>query len=61
MPAKAAIDGKTVVVSAEGVAAPKQVRFGWHKTANPNLANKAGLPASPFQTDHWRGGTGKED
>ena len=59
VPAKATIDGKTVVVSADGVAAPKQVRFGWRKTANPNLANKAHLPASPFQTDNWRGGTGK--
>ncbi len=59
VPAKAAIDGKTVVVSAESVKAPKHVRFGWHKTANPNLSNKDGLPASPFQTDNWRGGTGK--
>jgi len=60
VPAKAAIDGKTVVVSADGVAAPKQVRFGWHKTANPNFVNKEGLPASPFRTDNWRGGTGIE-
>ena len=58
VPAKAVIDGKSVVVSADNVAAPKNVRFGWHKVANPNLINKARLPASPFQTDNWQGGTG---
>lgn len=58
--AAAAVDGKTVVVSAENVASPTQVRFGWHKVAMPNLANSAGLPASPFQTNDWQGGTGNE-
>lgn len=57
--AKATTDGKTVVVSASGVKSPTQVRFGWHKLANPNLVNSAGLPASPFQTKNWRGGTGE--
>jgi sialate O-acetylesterase len=57
VPAEATIDGDTVVVSAKGVDAPAQVRFGWHNTARPNLANKEGLPASPFQTDNWQGGT----
>jgi sialate O-acetylesterase len=59
VPAKAKIDGSSVIVSAEGVAAPKQVRFGWHKNANPNLMNKAGLPAAPFHTDGWQGATGE--
>jgi sialate O-acetylesterase len=59
VPAKAVIDGQTVVVSADGVKAPKTVQFGWHKVANPNLINKAKLPASPFQTDNWIGGTGE--
>ncbi len=59
VPAKAVIDGKTVVVSAENVAAPKNVRFGWHNAANPNLMNKARLPASPFKTNNWQGGTGE--
>jgi len=59
VPAKAIIDGQTVVVSADGVTTPKSVRFGWHKVANPNLINKAKLPASPFQTDNWTGGTGE--
>jgi sialate O-acetylesterase len=53
VPAKAAIQGDTVVVTAPGVAKPAAVRFGWHKTANPNLCNGAGLPASPFRTDSW--------
>jgi sialate O-acetylesterase len=57
--ATAEIDGDTVIVSAESVAAPKLVRFGWHKVANPNLVNGAGLPASPFQSNNWRGGTGE--
>ena len=57
--AKAAIDGETVLVSAEGVAAPKNVRFGWRSVANPNLMNQVKLPASPFQTDNWRGGMGE--
>ena len=39
--------------------APTQVRFGWRKIANPNLINKEGLPASPFQTKNWTGGTGE--
>jgi len=57
VPAEATIDGQTVVVQAKQVAAPSQVRFGWRNVANPNLANKEGLPASPFQTNNWQGGT----
>jgi sialate O-acetylesterase len=56
-PAKAVIDGDTVIVEANEVASPAQVRFGWHNVANPNLVNKEGLPASPFQTDNWQGGS----
>jgi sialate O-acetylesterase len=59
VPAEAVIDGSHVVASAKHVASPAVVRFGWHMTANPNLVNKEGLPASPFQTHHWQGGTGK--
>ncbi|MDA0285673.1 MAG: sialate O-acetylesterase [Planctomycetota bacterium] len=57
--AVAKIDGKTVVISSPNVAEPKHVRFGWHKVANPNLINSEGLPASPFQTNDWQGGTGE--
>ena len=59
VPAQAAIDGDTIVVQAHEIAAPSQARFGWRKVANPNLVNKEGLPASPFKTDHWQGGTGE--
>ena len=49
--AQAEIDGDSVVVTSEDVAEPAAVRFGWHQEAEPNLMNKAGLPASPFRTD----------
>ncbi|HEY0985296.1 sialate O-acetylesterase [Schlesneria sp.] len=51
--ATAKIEGETVVVTADGVTKPVAVRFGWHQLAEPNLANGAGLPASPFRTDTW--------
>ncbi|MCS7303589.1 MAG: sialate O-acetylesterase [Thermoguttaceae bacterium] len=51
VPADAIIDGSTVVVSSPQIAKPVAVRFGWVDTAEPNLFNKAGLPASPFRTD----------
>jgi sialate O-acetylesterase len=46
--AEAAIDGETVLVSSPQVARPVSVRFAWHKLAQPNLANGAGLPAATF-------------
>jgi len=59
VPAEATIDGDMVVVGAKEVAAPAKVQFGWRNEANPNLVNQEGLPASPFQTDNWQGGTGE--
>jgi len=53
LPAQAVIDGETVVVSCKKVHHPVAVRFGWSNTAEPNLFNKAGLPASAFRTDDW--------
>jgi sialate O-acetylesterase len=35
------------------VAKPVAVRFAWSEDAEPNLVNGAGLPASPFRTDHF--------
>jgi sialate O-acetylesterase len=50
--ANAVIDGDKVIVSADGVAAPKYVRYAWaDDPVNPNLINKEGLPAAPFRTD----------
>lgn len=53
-PAKAVIDGETIVVSAAEVASPVAVRYGWSNTAEPNLFNAEGLPASSFSTDSWK-------
>jgi len=51
--AEATIEGDTIVVQSPKVPKPLAVRFGWHQLAEPNLVNKAGLPASPFRTDDW--------
>ena len=53
--AKGVIDGNTVVVSSDAVKKPVSVRYGWSNTAEPNIANKDGLPASSFRTDDWPG------
>ena len=53
VPAKANIDGKTVVVWSDQVDKPVSVHFGWSNTSSPNLFNKESLPASPFRTDDW--------
>jgi len=50
------VNGKVVVSSPE-VKQPVAVRFGWNQLAEPNLANGAGLPASPFRTDKWTDAT----
>jgi sialate O-acetylesterase len=52
--ATATIEGDTVVVTSDKVAKPVAVRFGWNQLAEPNLANKEGLPASPFRTDDFK-------
>jgi sialate O-acetylesterase len=51
VPARAEIQGATVVVSAEGIADPQAVRYGWSNVPDVNLYNQEGLPASPFRTD----------
>jgi sialate O-acetylesterase len=42
-------DGQVIVTSPQ-VAAPVAVRFGWDEAAQPNLVNRAGLPAVPFRS-----------
>jgi len=50
--ANAVIDGDKIIVSADGIAAPKYLRYAWaDDPVNPNLINKEGLPAAPFRTD----------
>ena len=50
-PAKAKINGNTVVVSSSKVKNPVAVRFAFTNGALPNLFNSGGLPASAFRTD----------
>lgn len=38
-----------LIVRSPEVPAPVQIRFGWDKLANPNLVNRAGVPAAPFE------------
>jgi sialate O-acetylesterase len=51
--AKARIDGGKVIVSSDEVPSPVAVRYAWADNPDCNLANGAGLPASPFRTDDW--------
>ncbi len=50
VPAKATIKGDKIIVEADSIAKPTQVRFAWDESAQPNLFNKEGLPALPFRT-----------
>jgi sialate O-acetylesterase len=50
-PARAEIEGDTIIVTSDQVAAPVAVRYGWSNVPDVNLYNQAGLPASPFRTD----------
>ncbi len=55
VPARARIEGETVVVESPEVSTPVAVRYAF--SDNPegcNLINEEGLPASPFRTDHWK-------
>lgn len=52
VPAKAVIDGDTVVVEAAQVEKPVMVRFAWEETSEPALLDANGLPASPFRSDN---------
>ena len=56
--AKAAIDGNTVVVTCSEVSTPVAVRYAWDNNPGPlDLYNNEQLPALPFRTDQWEGGT----
>jgi sialate O-acetylesterase len=48
--AKARIEGNQVIVWSDQITDPVYVRYAWaDNPVNPNLYNKEGLPASPFQ------------
>ncbi len=55
--ANARIDGDTIVVSSDKIEKPVAVRYAWTNDAEPNLFNKANLPASSFRTDDLPGVT----
>jgi sialate O-acetylesterase len=48
-PAKAVIQGNTVVLTCPEVKKPKQIHFAWNEAAMPNFFNREGLPAVPFR------------
>ena len=53
-PAEAKIVGNRVLVRSDAVPSPVAVRYAWSDAPlDANLANDAGLPASPFRTDAW--------
>jgi len=50
-PATAEISGNSIILFSDNVKKPTAARYGWSDTAEPNLCNKAGLPASSFRTN----------
>ncbi len=53
VPARAKIDGETVIVWSDRVADPLAVRYAWKDDPDATLYNHADLPAVPFRTDNW--------
>lgn len=52
-PAKAKIDGKSILVWRKEQKNPVAVRFSYSNDAIGNLFSKEGLPVAPFRTDTW--------
>jgi sialate O-acetylesterase len=50
VPAEAAFEGATIVVSSPSISAPVSVRYAWSDDPRCNLYNADGLPASPFHS-----------
>lgn len=49
-PATGTIENDRLIVRSDKVAKPVRVRFGWDQIANPNLVNRAGVPAATFDS-----------
>jgi sialate O-acetylesterase len=50
--AQTKLEGDKIIVWSDVVKEPKYIRYAWaDNPVNPNLYNKEGLPASPFQID----------
>ena len=56
-PARARIDGQTVLVSSPNVSSPVAIRYNWASFPDGNLYNADGLPASLFRSDNWDSAT----
>jgi sialate O-acetylesterase len=56
-PARARIEGSTVVVWSPAVSHPAAVRFGFGNASIPNLFSREGLPVNLFRTDDWPAGS----
>jgi sialate O-acetylesterase len=52
--ADATIEADHIVITSPKVPNPVAVRYGWADNPHCNLENSAGLPASPFRSDHWK-------
>ena len=52
--AVATIEGESIVLSSDKVAAPVAARYGWGDAVQPNVFNGVNLPAGPFRTDNWK-------
>ncbi|MFH1496716.1 MAG: sialate O-acetylesterase [Verrucomicrobiota bacterium] len=53
-PAASRIERNALLVASPAVPAPVAARYAWaDNPAGCNLANREGLPASPFRTDDW--------
>lgn len=55
VPAKAQIDGKTVIVWSDEISKPAAARYAWIDSPKCALFSIEGLPATPFRTDDWPG------
>lgn len=52
-PARARIEGQTVVVSSPVILTPVATRYAWAPAPPAPLYNADGLPAAPFRSDNW--------
>ncbi len=53
VPAKAVIEGNTVVITHPSIPNPIAVRYAFHSFTLANLYNKDGFPAEQFKTDRF--------
>jgi sialate O-acetylesterase len=51
LPARATIEGSTVIITSDQVTRPAAVRYGWAMVPDGNLCNREGLPAVPFTSN----------